>query len=304
MIFLLLSGSAADVTDIHNLTLVNNVKEVEIISLYIWGSDQSDKGNSWITAALQSDSSVSLSLPSGKCNILAFDELGNSYGIAGNYQKNAPDTIEIDLEHITFGRPNVDNGHYLLNLANSLNGFALDTLILSSARLYENIVIDDFRVFPGSSITIWLDKGIYSLSAIDQIGRTYSADSITVPDDRRVVSIVSGMIIDPAPPVGITGDGSVPFFIENCLPSASITGLSILPRNGADGIYLDSISLQPGAHIVVNLNPGSYSILAADEFNAEYFVSIEQQDAEMLRLAIVNDYLQHDFSFPPRRREQ
>lgn len=252
---------------------------------------------------LQPDSSVTISLPSGKCNILAFDELGNSYGIAGNIQKNTPDTIAIDLEYITFGIPNVDYGHYLLNLTNSLDGFALDTLILSSARINKDIIIDGFRVFPGTSIIIWLDEGIYSVNAVDQIGRTFSINNITFPNDSCMISVVNSMLINPVPPVGITGNGSETLFIDNCLPAAAITELRIVPQNGSDVIYLDDITLQPGEHIIANLNPGIYSVTVTDEFGAEYYVSIEQQDTGSLRLPIVNEYLQYDFSFPENSQE-
>lgn len=233
-----------------------------------------------------------------------FDELGNSYGIAGNNQKNAPDTIAVDLEYITSGRPNADYGHYMLNLTNSLYGFALDTLMLSSKQLIEDIIIDGFRIFPGASTIIWLDKGIYSVNVADQIGRTYSTDNITVPSDSCVVSIISSMLINPQPPVGITGNGCGSLVIENCLPMSVITELQITTQNVPDGIFLDSIALQPGASIIVKLNPGYYSVTATDEFGAEYYVSIEQQDTGTLRLPIVNEYLHYDFSFPVSSQEQ
>ncbi|MCK5116382.1 MAG: hypothetical protein KAR44_07250 [Candidatus Aegiribacteria sp.] len=296
MIFIFLFSSLPDRINLHNLTFINRVRDVQIVSLYIWGSDQPDKGDSWIATALQPDCAVTFSLPSGKCNLLAFDELGNSYGIAGNIQKNAPDTILIDLEYITFGRPNVDYGQYLLNLTNSLNGFALDTLILSSAQLDEDIVLDNFRIFPGNSIIVWLEKGIYSVSAVDQIGRTYSIDNIIIPHENRIVSIFSNMVTAPEPPIGITGNGTGSFLIENCLPIA-ITELQIVPQNGSDGIYLDSIALQPGESMIANLNPGFYAVLATDESNAEYYVSVEQQDTGISRLPITIEYLKHDFSF-------
>jgi len=304
MFFLFLISSIPNEIDPNNLIIINKVRDVQIISLYIWGSGQSDKGENWIIADLQSDSSVTFSLPSGKCNILAFDELGNSYGIVGFYLKNAPDTIAIDLEYITFGRPNADYGHHLLNLTNSLNGFALDTFRLSSTRLYEDIIIDGFRVFPGNSIAIWLDRGIYSVDAVDQIERTFFTDSITIPHENCNIAIVSNMIVNPLPPVGIAGNGSETLFLENCLPAAAITELLILHRDGSDGIYLDSIRLEPGEHMVANLNPGFYSLLATDEYGAEYYVSIEQKNTESLRLPIVYEYLQYNFSFPDYSQER
>jgi len=298
LILAVIAITLPDQTDIHGLTVINNVRNIEIVSLYFWGTGAASKGENWLDNVLQPDSAVAISIPSGKCNFLAFDELGNSYGIAGFYKKNTPDTIMVDLEYITFGRPNVDYGHNLLNLTNSLNGFALDTLILSSSLLSQDIVIDGFRLFPGAAIIIWLDKGIYSIYAVDQIGRTFSTDSITILHESCNIAIVSSMIVNPLPPAGIAGNGSETLFLENCLPSAVITELMIQPQDGSDGIYLDSITLKPGEHIIANLNPGFYSVLATDDYGAEYYVSIEQQNTGSLRLPIVYEYLQYDFSFP------
>lgn len=288
---------------LHDFTAINSVSGLDIVSLYIWEAGNTDKGYNWIPASLPPDSSITFSLPSGKCNILAFDELGNSYGIAGNYQKNEPDTIVIDLEYITFGRPNVDYGHYMLNLTNSLHGFALDTLILSSEQFDEDIIIDDFRLFSENSIIIWLDKGIYSVNAVDQIGRTYSTDNIAVPTDSCMVSIVDSMIADPLPPVGIAGNGSGSLVIENCLPMAVITELQIKHLNGSDEIFLDNLALQSGTSVVAKLNPGDYSVTAKDDFGAEYSISFEQQNTGITRLPITNKYLLYDFSFPENSQE-
>ncbi len=300
---MLLCVSVSNKTRLHDFTVINKVRDLEIVSLYVWGAGHNSKGNNRLHSSLQPDSSVTFTLPSGKCNILAFDELGNSYGIAGNYQKNAPDTITVDLEYITFGRQNVDYGHYMLRLANSLQGFALDTLILSSAQLNENIIIDDFRLFSGKSIIIWLDKGTYSVNVIDQIGRTYSTDNITVPSDSCVVTIANSMISNPKPPVGIAGNGSGSLLIENCLPMSAITELHIIPRNGSDGTFLDSIALQPGVSIVVKLNSGNYSITATDDSGAKYDISFEQHGTDIVRLPVTYESLQYDFNFPDSSQE-
>ena len=296
-------SSAKHETDLHDLTVINEVRGIPIISIYLWISGSLDKGENWISTNLQPDSSVTFALPSGMCNFLAFDSLCNSYAIAGFHKKSVPDTIWIDLEYITFGRPNVDHGHHLLNLVNSLSGFALDTLILSSSVLPQDIVIDNFRIFPGSSIVIWLDKGIYSINAVDQIGRTYTADSIAVPSDSSIVKIVRSMNSNPQPPVGITGSGSGSLIIENCLPESVITELQIIPQNASNGIYLDNLALQPGASIVVNLNPSNYSLTATDEYGIEYFISFEKPSSGIQRFPVTVDYLQYDFSFPESGQE-
>lgn len=300
----LISGSFSQEVLTHDLTLINRVRDINIVSLYLWSSGGHSKGENRLYDLLRPDSSVTFTIPSGKCNLLAFDELGNSYGVNGSLQKCKSDTIEIDLEYITFAIPNIDYGDYPFILTNSISGFALDTLMLSSAQLNEDIIIDDFRIFSGNSMIIWLNEGIYSLNVIDQIGRAYSTDSITVPDDNCTVTIVSSMISNPQPPIGIAGTGNGSLLMENCLPNAVITGLHLIPRNGSDGIFLDSITLQPGVSVVLKLNPGNYSIAATDEFGAEYHISFEQQGTDIVRLPITNEFLQYDFRFPDSNQEQ
>lgn len=300
----LISGSFSQEVLMHDLTLINRVRDINIVSLYLWNSGGHNKGENLLCYLLHPDSSATFTIPSGKCNLLAFDELGNSYGVYGSLQKCKSDTIEIDLEYITFAIPNIDHGDYPFTLTNSISGFALDTLMLSSAQLNEDIIIDGFRLFSGNSMIIWLDEGIYSLNVIDQIGRTYSIENISLPSDSFVVPIVSSMISNPQPPIGIAGTGNGSLLIENCLPTAVITGLHLIPRNGSDGIFLDSIALQPGASVVLKLNPGNYSIAATDEFGAEYYISFEQQGTDIVRLPITNEYLQYDFSFPDSNLER
>lgn len=298
---MLLSSFIPDDTSPDNLTVINKVKNVQIVSLYIWGSDQSDKGDSWITTNVQPDSSVSFSLPSGKCNILAFDELGNSYEIKGSFKKNTPDTLDIDLEYLTFSTPNIDYGDYPLNLFNSLSGFAVDIVILSSPDPEPDIVIDNLRVFPGNSITVWLDKGNYSITAVDQIDRTYHIERVSVPCDSGSVSILDSMICNPVVPIGITGRGSGALIIENCLPWTAINELRIPPDDDFEGIHLDDLSLQPGAGIVIELDPGLYPLTVSDEHDGKYSLLVEVTDANTTRIPLTSDFLDFNFSFPERQ---
>ena len=284
----------------HSLTIVNNIAELDIISLYIWGTDQSSKGENRIGSILQPDSSVTFTIPSGKCNILAFDELDNSYEIQGTLKKNTQDTLEIDLEYMTFAAPNFDHGHYPLHLKNSLPGFALDRITLSSPQLDQDIVIDNHRVFPGNNINIWLDKGIYSIIAVDQIDRAFSTEGISVPDDSCIVSISESMICNPVVPIGITGSGSGALLIENCLPWTPITELRIPPDDNFEGIYLDDLSLQPGTSIVIELDPGMYELTISDEHGWKYSLLVALTDSNTTRISITSDFLDFDFSFPER----
>lgn len=298
LLFALISGSFAQEILMHDLTLINRIRDINIVSLYLWSSGGDSKGENRLGDPLHPDSSITFTLPSGKCNILAFDELGNSYEIKGLLKKNAQDTLQIDLEYLSFNTPNIDYGNYPLNLFNSLSGFALDTVILSSPHLERNIVIDDCRVFPGNNITIWLDKGNYTMTAVDQIDRTYRIERISVPDDSCMFSISDNMICNPVVPVGITGNGSGALLIENCLPWTVLTELLISPDVNFDGIYLDDLSLQPGASIVIELDPGMYAVTASDERDGKYSMIIELTDSNTIRIPLTFDYLNFNFSFP------
>ncbi len=289
--------------DVHPFIVANGIPDLDILSLYIWNADFTSKGTDLLTENLQPDSTVILFLPSGRMNVLAFDELGNSYGIPGLVKKNAPDTLVIDLEHITYGRPNVDCGSYMLNIENTLYGFSLDTIRISSPGLDGEILLGAQRVFPGTGIIIWLDKGIYSINALDQTGGEYSTGKFLFPARTGGISIEESMRVDPLLPVGIAGNGSASLLITNRLPLSALTGLEIVSEAGSEGVSLDNISLQPGESIIAALAPGPYTLTCIDEAGAEYRASFDLDENSVRKLFLTSDFMMFDFSFPEGDRQ-
>jgi hypothetical protein len=284
--------------DIHPFIVANGIPDLDIVSLYIWNADLTSKGANILEGSLQPDSTVLLFLPSGRMNVLAFDELGNAYGIPGLIKKNAPDTLVIDLEHITYGRPNVDFGTYMLNIENTIYGFSLDTIRISSPGLDGEILLGAQRVFPGTGIIIWLNKGIYSIEALDRTGGEYSTGKFLFPARTGGITIDESMRINPSLPVGIVGYGSASLLIVNRLPLSALTGLEIIPEAGSEGVSLDNISLQPGESIVAALAPGPYTLTAMDEAGAEYRASFDLDENSVWKLFLTSGFMIFDFSFP------
>ena len=278
---------------LHSFSVFNGIPGLDIVSVYVWETGDSSKGDCRIGEAIPPAEEASFELPSGEYNILSFDELGNSYGIQNNLQTNEPDTLVIDLEHLMYDSPNVDLGSHLLTLWNSLQGFAIDTLILFPG----SIVIDDFRIFPGSCIYLWLEKGRYTIRAVDQAGRVFISDTVEVPSEECDLSIVPAMIENPAEPIGVAGEGEVILIVENCLPNSIISELRIIPRSAPGGIFLEDLGLQPVSSIIVYLAPGTYSISGRDSRDAEFTVSLEVTDPIVYRVPVTFDNLEYDFGF-------
>lgn len=290
----LFSGDA----EVHPFAVVNGIPELDILSLYVWSADFASKGDDLLAGDLQPDSSVTLLLPSGRMNVLAFDQLGNSYGIPGFVLKNNADTLVIDLEHITYGRPNFDFGPYMLNIENTLYGSSLDTFRISSPGLEGDILLGAQRVFPGTGIIIWLDKGIYSIDALDRTGVEYSTGEFLFPARNGGISIDESMRVDPPLPVGIAGNGSASLLIMNRLPRSALAGFEIVPEAGREGISLHDISLQPGECILAALPPGSCALTGFDQAGAEYRAFFELYENSVRTLFLTGDFMVFDFSFP------
>lgn len=303
-VILSLDGSAQN-DALHSLTVINALRSDEIVTLYIWGSGSDRKGENLLEEHLPPDSEITLSIPSGKCNILAFDELGNSYGIPGLIQKNTPDTVFIDLQHITYGRPNIDLGQYLLTLDNSVQGFALDTLIINSITSTEKVIIDYVRLFPEQKAYIWLDKGLYRIVAVDQTGRSYITDTFSMPEDSRSISFTENMILEPARPIGEVGDGASVLIVQNSMPYDRITDFTISSFDDNSAIIgLDSLSVEPGESFIVYLEPGEYWLESVDGSGARYSLSFDLLEEDVLRIHLTYNHLEYDFGFPDRDTER
>jgi hypothetical protein len=286
-----------------DFTVVNRVRELDIISLYIWEADADSKGCNLLENKLQPDSCFTLSLPPGSYGILAFDEAGNSYGVRDSLLSDGPDTLQLDLEHIMYNRLNVDLGEYALVITNGLQGLALERIELSSDVLPGTVTVGDIRIFPYWIVYLWLDRGTYSLKFTDQAGREFEAESITVTGGRDTLRVTESMLTEVSEPVGMVGEGSIILLIENRLPGSLLATLEILPDNGSAGLYLDGLGIEPGHGIAVALNPGDYSVTATDDEGIPYRAAVQLADNPVYRLYVNYEYLLYDFSFPSGDRE-
>lgn len=298
---ILLSLFSTSNDQLHTFTVSNSLSELDIVSLYLWDADDNTKGENWLDTPLEPDSSVVFHIPSGECNLLAFDELDNSYGVPNIIQKNSPDTLWIDLEHMTYSRPNVDFGPCMLGITNDIPGYAIDTLMVYSDRQDSVLILDEYRLFPGSKLILWLDKGYYSIMAVDQIGREFRTQYFMVPLDTVFTSLKRHMLKYSAEPIGIVGSGSCSLLLEHCLPDATLTQLTIAPQYEGEMIYLDDLEFEPGESIIASLPPGSYSVSAVDDYGDSFTAQFSIDDGEVRRLFLTYDLMEYDLGFPSER---
>jgi len=63
------------------LRIYNRLRDIDIVSVYFWSSGNLSKGYNLLgSSVIEPDSCFVPPLPADTCNLLLFDELGNSYG--------------------------------------------------------------------------------------------------------------------------------------------------------------------------------------------------------------------------------
>lgn len=298
LLYVILTVLVGGGAGLHPLTIRSGVRETGIVSLFIWQAGTSSKGVDLLETPLFCSEDMTVWIPSGRCNILAFDELGNSYGIQGWVQKSRPDTLEMDIQHITFGIPNFDHGPYLLRIMNERGNLPITSISVVSGSTKEEISASERIVFPGSGIILWLQKGEHYVRALDTAGREYRMNPISVPDGQNEFTIGYRDLLYPEEPIGAAGDGDIPLMIMNCLPYSPLQKLLIMDISGAAVLYVDSLGLEPGRTVLAMLSKGVYSVELTDSAGAAYGNAVTVEDGGVYMMRLDPDEIIPDFSFP------
>ncbi len=285
------------------LRIYNRLRDIDIVSVYFWSADNLSKGCNLLgTSVIEPDSCFVPPLPGDTCNLLLFDELGNSYGFENIVLPESDDSLGLDLQHLEFLVPNVDRGEYPLRVLNSLDGFALDRFHLSADdSTVSKIEISEHRIFPGRSIVIWLEEGTYSLTAEDQTGRLLYLDRIDVGYSRGEVSLSEENIAEPAS-FRTAGSGNLSLLIRNCLPGSNLLEILLIPLDGAGAVqsFLDDGPLLPGEELLIRTDSFDYLLEARDEHGGKFAHQPEPTGINERSWPVSWDYLDLDFSFPER----
>lgn len=282
--------------EMRNLVLSSGVREVGLTSLYVWKPGEDSKGRDLLAGSLSMDSCISVLVPAGRFNILVFDELGNSYAYRG-LEGELPDTLRIDNSMITYQRPNIDLGSHMLNLTNSLQGFPIDSILLAGPD-GELLELGGFRIFPGSSLILWLDPGQYDITVMDGTGRWLRPGGTSIPSDTSLVSVGEEDLCDPEPPLGICGDGDATVLVENRVWRCCIVELEVEGDKATPGLLLENIRMEPGDGIVIQLDAGDRLLRAVDADGMSYSLDVRFDPSTAHRYFISNADMVYDFGFP------
>jgi len=295
LVIIALFHTIGDRGELHSLTVLNSVDDRSIVSLYIWMAGSTRKGDNLLVDPVPPGSSVGVSIPSGRCNLLAFDDLGNPYGLSGLVQKNRADSLLIDLHLITFGRPAADLGEHLFYVENSLSGLAVDTVLVEAGVTGENYTIAGFRLFPGQTLDLWLKKGDYSITAVDQLGRHYLIGSYSVPADPGT-EVTENDLAFPAEPLGVAGSGNALILVFNSTPYSVFHTVALFCDD--DPVLLcDDLSIRPGESILLETVPGPIILTLTDDSEAAYSVTLVPEAERLTRVFVSYGMLETDFSF-------
>jgi len=285
------------------LRIYNGLRDIDIVSVYFWSSGNLSKGYNLLgSSVIEPDSCFVPPLPADTCNLLLFDELGNSYGFENIVLIESDDSLGLDLQHLEFLVPNIDRGQYPLRVLNSLDGFALDRFHLSAEdSTASEIEISDHRIFPRRSIVIWLEEGTYSLTAEDQTGRLLYIERIDIGSSRGEVFLSEENVAEQAP-LRTAGSGNLSLLVRNCLPGSDLTEILLIPLDGAGAIqsFLDDGPLLPGEEFLIRMDSHDYLLEARDDHHGVFSYKPEQTGVDENSWPVTWDYLDLDFGFPER----
>lgn len=283
------------------LKIYNRLRDIDIVSVYFWSSGNISKGVNLLgSSVIEPESCFVPPLPGDTCNLLLFDELGNSYGFENIVLSESDDSLGLDLQHLEFLAPNVDNGQYPLRVLNSLDGFALDRFhIVPCDSTASEIDISEHRIFPGRSMVIWLEEGTYSLTAEDQIGRLLLYEPVEIGASLNQISLSEEDVAEQTP-IRATGSGSLSLIIRNCLPGSSLTEVLLIPLDGTEAVksFLDDAPLLPGEEFLIRMDSYDYLLEARDDHHGIFSHQPEPIGTSERSWSVTWDYLDLDFGFP------
>jgi len=299
MVFGSVRVSAVDLD--QPLRIYNRLRGIDIVSVYFWSSENPSKGSNLLgSSVIEPDSCFVPPLPGDTCNLLLWDELGNSYGFENIVLDESDDSLGLDLQHLEFVTPNVDHGSYPLRVWNSLDGFALDRFHIavhdSTAR---EIEIHEHRIFPGRSMVIWLEEATCSLIAEDQTGRLLYIERIEIGCSGGELFLSEENVSEPAP-FRTAGSGSFSLLVRNCLPGSRLTEILLIPLDGSGAVksFLDDGPLLPGEEFRIRVDSFDYLLEATDNHHGRFSYQPRPTGAYEIEWSVSWNYLDLDFSFP------
>jgi hypothetical protein len=278
------------------LTLVNGLRDDSIVSIYVREYGSVARGDNLLSEELPPGAVISAELPQGHYSILAFDCSGTSYGITPFVHESGEDTVHIELQYVTFDRPNVDLGPFMLPLSSDIPGFAIAEMTLTGDD-GSTVRIEDLRIFPNAGVVLWMSPGLYRIEAMDEIGRLYRLDGISVPCDTASIHIRRDMVVRPEEPVGAAGHGSASVLLENCLPNTQIESINMSDETDNILLDLEDLSLDPGCSILLQLEPMEYRLTAVDDRGGIYSADFILEAGDIRLLSLTDAFVLYDFSF-------
>jgi hypothetical protein len=278
----------------------NEFQNSSINSLYVWDADTLDKGaNILCTGALTSGQSVSIPQPEHSINLLAFDDVGNSYSLRGFSPAGPGDTIRIGLKILDLSTPNLDHGRCPVNIINSLAGLDLDSIRAWPCPTGDTLSVATVALYNGRNSILWLDPGLWTIRAYDELGDSYGIDSIHVSSaEEAVVHIRHQEDLSKPYQKSERTAGNVVFIIVNNIPDREICSAEAVRQ--ADRLTMEFLSnsvLRPGESLVCRIDPGEYTLHATDDLGGSYTLWMPvEQDTTVIH--IDTSALDFDFGFP------
>jgi hypothetical protein len=273
------SAAAADAfAEERRTVILGNALSGKTVAVLFGTFGNRPKGN-LLQQPLSTGAAEALSVPLETEQMIAYDDAGGCYLLhLPQEHPERPCSVRVSLADRCFSSVHRGIGSNRATIRNGLVGLGLEEIRLSGDP--SGAVVELLRghvLFPGETLTLWTDLEGSRLTAVDQRGRPYSAesgDSVTV----TIGGMRSGEWPDSLPP---TGCGTL--VVANFLPSGHDVSRVIL--SAEDGTSRDC------EKSALAVEAGAYGLSAFDNFGIAYDVNslnVRAGDTVVVPISVMN----------------
>jgi len=250
------------------ITITNSLGGYDIAQIYIYPSDQANRGEDLQATDLTGGQSAVFQFVPGNYNILIIDEDDDSYFFENLTVPKEGLVKEITLDDLNWDHPHVGSGRCPITITNDLGDYDIWYLYIDPAGTGPSTEYMGSNIaFTGEKVTAWVEPGSYDIQVVDDTDFTYTYGSVAVSETSGATLTVTPEDIDtprpPAVPTTVT--------IVNGLGSYDIWYVYVsrtIDPWGDD--KLGTSILGPGESIDVDITTGAWDMKVEDEDGDTY----------------------------------
>ncbi len=259
------------------VTVTNDLDIWDIDEVYIY--EGSDKGENLMAETCVPGTSGEITVAPGTYNILAIDDEAGEYSWSGVVVGDEGYTLHVtpadrdgfeETIEIGAGEYFTGEGDAVVSITNDLDDWTIWWVyVVEEDEGFWDDRLQTYFLYPGETINILVDPGVYDIQVEDEDGDTYTLWGVDVSDDYDWDVTLDNL--DAYDYTYGSGEGICPVDIYNGLDDWTIWYILVDPSDepwGED--RLGAEILEPGELFTVWVDPGTWDIQVEDEDGDTY----------------------------------